>query len=81
MTKSGLKFNAVRKWIKFNLVLKQQTNRAAKYATFRNVTAMLYLALEQQRIIADDMVIAEVQKKVGGSCEIHEIFEVNLQQD
>lgn len=43
---------------------------------------MLYLALEQQRIIAADMVIAEVQKKkVGGSCEIHEILEVNLQQD
>lgn len=42
---------------------------------------MLYLALEQQRIIDADMVIAEVQRKVGGSCEIHGILEVSLQQD
>lgn len=65
MTKSGLKLNVVCKWIKFNLVPKQQTNRAEQYAMFRNVRAMLYLALEQQRIIAADMVIAEVQKKSG----------------
>lgn len=65
MTKSELKFSEVCKWVKFYLALEQQTNRTAQYAMFRNVRAMLYLALEQQRIIAADMVIAEVQKKSG----------------